>query len=272
MSSTADAPVSSSVLGPGSASGSGGPDGDPRVDRLAAQVIDLGLREYAEVWDIQKQMVTARQQDAIPDTLILVEHPHVITLGRGTEQTDLLSVAGIPTFAIERGGGVTYHGPGQLVGYPVIRLREHERDLHRYLRNLEETLLRVVADFGIPGIRNPGWTGVWTAPGAAISPEGSAVEGSVAEGSAADERHPEAERPSRKLASIGVAVKRWVTLHGFALNVSTDLARFRAINPCGLEAGVMGSLASVLGREVAMAEVKARVRHHFGEVFGRAWS
>jgi lipoyl(octanoyl) transferase len=235
-------------------------------------VVDLGLREYAEVWDIQKQMVTARQQDAIADTLILVEHPHVITLGRGAEQTDLLSVAGIPTFAIERGGGVTYHGPGQLVGYPVIRLREHERDLHLYLRNLEETLLRVVADFGIAGIRNPGWTGVWTAPGAATSAEGSAPEGSATSGSAADEGHPEAERPSRKLASIGVAVKRWVTLHGFALNVSTDLARFRAINPCGLEAGVMGSLASVLGREVAMAEVKARVRHHFGEVFGRAWS
>jgi lipoyl(octanoyl) transferase len=230
---------------------------------LTARVVDLGLREYAEVWDIQKQMVTARQQDAIADTLILVEHPHVITLGRGAEQRDLLSVAGIPTFAIERGGGVTYHGPGQLVGYPVIRLREHERDLHRYLRNLEETLLRVVADFGIAGIRNPGWTGVWTAPRPATS---------AAEGAAAGEGHPEAERPSRKLASIGVAVKRWVTLHGFALNVSTDLTRFGAINPCGLEAGVMGSLASVLGREVAMAEVKARVRHHFGEVFGRAWS
>ena len=261
MSSTADAPVSSSVLAPGSAS-PGGPGGT-RVERLAARVVDLGLREYAEVWELQKQLVTARQQDAIADTLILVEHPHVITLGRGAEQADLLSVAGIPTFAIERGGGVTYHGPGQLVGYPVIRLREHERDLHLYLRNLEETLLRVVADFGIPGIRNPGWTGVWTAPRPATSAEGAAAAG---------EGHPEAERPSRKLASIGVAVKRWVTLHGFALNVSTDLARFRAINPCGLEAGVMASLASVLGREVAMAEVKARVRHHFGEVFGRAWS
>jgi lipoyl(octanoyl) transferase len=270
MSSTADAPVSSggAAAAPGSAPsiGPGGP-GVTRVERLAARVVDLGLREYAEVWEIQKQMVTARQQDAIDDTLILVEHPHVITLGRGAEQTDLLSVAGIPTFAIERGGGVTYHGPGQLVGYPVIRLREHERDLHLYLRNLEETLLRVVADFGIAGIRNPGWTGVWTAPRPATFTQG-ADTGGGGDG----EGPPEAARPSRKLASIGVAVKRWVTLHGFALNVSTDLARFRAINPCGLEAGVMGSLASVLGHEVAMAEVKARVRHHFGEVFGRAWS
>lgn len=217
---------------------------------LPARVVDLGLRDFAEVWEIQKQMVAARQQDAIVDTLILVEHPHVITLGRGSAEADLLAVAGMPTFAIERGGGVTYHGPGQLVGYPVLHLRQHERDLHLYLRNLEETLLRVVADFGIAGARNPGWTGVWTALGPDSEPT----------------------RPSRKLASIGVAVKRWVTLHGFALNVSTELGRFSAINPCGLEAGVMGSLESVLERQVAMAEVKDRARHHFGEVFGRAWS
>jgi lipoyl(octanoyl) transferase len=226
---------------------------------LPARVLDLGLREFGEVWELQKQLVADRQRDLVPDTLILVEHPDVITLGRGAHETDLLTVGGIPTFAIERGGGVTYHGPGQLVGYPVLHLRAHERDLHRYLRNLEETLLRAVADFGVAGARNPGWTGVWTA---AVPPPTQAVDGDATAGA----------RPARKLASIGVAVKRWVTLHGFALNVSTELSRFRAINPCGLEAGVMGSLTSVLERPVPMDAVKARVRHHFAEVFARAWS
>lgn len=204
------------------------------------------MQDFASVWELQKQLVAARQKDEVPDTLILVEHPDVITLGRGTHRENLLGVAGVPTFEIERGGDVTYHGPGQLVGYPILLLRPHERDLHAYLRNLEETLLRVVADFGIAGDRNPGWTGVWTAE----------VTGSV------QKRH--------KLASIGVAVKRWVSLHGFALNVSTDLSRFALINPCGLEATTMGSMSSVLGRAVAMDEVKAQVRRHFAEVFGRA--
>jgi len=204
------------------------------------------LSDFGTVWALQKQLVAARQKDEVPDTLILVEHPHVITLGRGSHRENLLDVGGVPTFEIERGGDVTYHGPGQLVGYPILLLRPHERDLHAYLRNLEEILLRVVADFGIAGERNPGWTGVWTA--AAVSGGGSGP---------------------RKLASIGVAVKRWVTLHGFALNVSTDLSRFAAINPCGLDATTMASLSSVLGRGIAMDEVKARVRRHFAEVFGR---
>ena len=206
--------------------------------------MDLGVRDYAEVWGIQRELVAARQRDEVPDTLILVEHPHVITLGRGSHRENLLAVGDVPTFEIERGGDVTYHGPGQLVGYPIFLLRPDERDLHQYLRNLEEALLRTVADFGIAGDRNPGWTGVWTA-----GPE-----------------------PRRKLASIGVAVKRWVTMHGFALNVSTDLAHFAAINPCGLEANVMASLASVLGRPVAMDAVKDRVRAHFASVFGRAFA
>jgi len=193
---------------------------------------------------MQRELVAARQRDEVPDTLILVEHPHVITLGRGSHRENLLAVGDVPTFEIERGGDVTYHGPGQLVGYPIFLLRPDERDLHQYLRNLEEALLRTVADFGIAGDRNPGWTGVWTA-------------------------EPE---PRRKLASIGVAVKRWVTMHGFALNVSTDLARFAAINPCGLEATVMASLASLLGRPVDMDAVKDRARAHFAAVFGRAFA
>lgn len=211
---------------------------------LPARVIDLGTREFEEVWVEQRALVAARQRDEIPDTLIFVEHPHVITLGRGARDENLVDVGDIPTFAIERGGDVTYHGPGQLVGYPILLLRPGERDLHVYLRNLEECLIRTLADFAIPARRNPGWTGAWTdAPGA---------------------------DPPRKLASIGVAVKRWVTLHGFALNVSTDLARFRAINPCGLDADVMGSICGVLGRPVEMAAVKRQVSRHFADVFGRA--
>ena len=211
-----------------------------------ARLLDLGIREYGEVWALQKELLGARQRDEIPDTLVFVEHPHVITLGRGTHRENLLAVDGIPTFEIERGGDVTYHGPGQLVGYPIFMLREDERDLRQYLRNLEESLIRGIAPFGVAGTRNPGWTGVWT------------------DDAATGEK--------RKLASIGVAVKRWVTMHGFALNVSTDLSRFTAINPCGLEANVMGSLTSVIGQSVDMDAVKAHTRATFSEIFGRAFA
>jgi lipoate-protein ligase B len=204
-----------------------------------AQLLDLGTREYGEVWALQRDLVAARQREEIPDTLVLVEHPHVITAGRSAHRENLLAVGDVPLFEIERGGDVTYHGPGQLVGYPIFLLRADERDLHRYLRNLEESLIRALARFGLPGDRKAGWTGVWTVGGA------------------------------RKLASIGVAVKRWVTMHGFALNVSTDLGRFAAINPCGLDASVMASVAGELQRPVGMDEMKQAVRNAFAEVFGR---
>lgn len=207
-----------------------------------AQLLDLGTREYGEVWELQRELVGKRQRDEIPDTLVLVEHPHVITLGRGTHKENVLAPGDVPLFEIERGGDVTYHGPGQLVGYPILLLREPgERDLHLYLRNLEEALLRTVGAFGIPGERKDGWTGVWTGGG------------------------------TRKLASIGVAVKRWVTLHGFALNVSTELARFAAINPCGLEATVMGSMETILGRAISFEDVKREARLQMGAVFDRVF-
>jgi lipoate-protein ligase B len=217
---------------------------DPRPAELLgapkpAQLLDLGTREFGEVWALQKDLVARRQRDEIPDTLILVEHPHVITLGRGTHKENVLAPGDMPLYEIERGGDVTYHGPGQLVGYPIFLLRQPERDLHVYLRNLEEALIRTVGRFGISGERKTGWTGVWTAGGA------------------------------RKLASIGVAVKRWVTLHGFALNVSTDLARFAAINPCGLDATTMGSMRTVLGGDLAFEDVKAVACDEIGNVFGR---
>ena len=204
-----------------------------------ARLIDLGTREFGEVWARQRELVSARQKDEIPDTLLFVEHPHVITAGRSAHKENLLATQGIPIFDIERGGDVTYHGPGQLVGYPIFLLRDDERDLHVYLRNLEEAIIRTLAGFGLHGTRKDGWTGVWNAPA------------------------------ERQLASIGVAVKRWVSLHWFALNVATDLGRFAAINPCGLDAAVMGSMAGELGRPVDMAAVKQGMRDAFSDVFAR---
>ena len=207
-----------------------------------ARLLDLGTCDYKEAWARQLALVGERQRGEIPDTLVLVEHPHVITAGRSAHRENLLDLGDTPLYEIERGGDVTYHGPGQLVGYPIFALREGERDLHVYLRNLEEAIIRALARFGLPGTRKPEWTGVWTAD------------------------------VSRKLASIGVAVKRWVTLHGFALNVSTDLSRFAAINPCGLDAAVMGSMEGELGRAVPPGAVKQVIAETFAEVFGRRFS
>ena len=198
----------------------------------------LGRRDYAEAWELQKRLLARRQQDETGDVLLLCEHPHVITVGRTTGAArNLVAPGDMPVFEIERGGDVTYHGPGQLVGYPILKLEGDERDLHRYLRNLEEAMIRVLARYGISGERNPGFTGVWSG--------------------------------GRKLASIGVAVKRWVTLHGFALNVSTELERFRAINPCGLEAAVMASIQSVAGVSPPLDEVARAMCDDFADVFQR---
>jgi lipoyl(octanoyl) transferase len=208
----------------------------------ALRVIDLGTREFGAVWRLQLELVAARQKGEIPDTLVLVEHPHVITMGRGARKENLLAPDDIPVFAIERGGDVTYHGPGQLVGYPIFQLGE--RDLHLYLRRLEEVIIRTAADLGVTAERREGATGVWTS-----------------------------RPPPRKLASLGVAVKRgWVTLHGLALNVATDLGRFSAINPCGFDAAVMTSLSAELGRAITVAEVAPPLVGHVAEVFERRLS
>jgi lipoyl(octanoyl) transferase len=202
------------------------------------RVIDLGRREYGEVWRLQQELLSQRQADAIDDTLVLVEHPEVITLGRRlSSQSNVVAPGGIPIFEIERGGDVTYHGPGQLVGYPILKLHGDERDLHAYLRHLEQALIAVCADLGIAAGRNPGWTGAWIG--------------------------------ARKVASIGIAVRRWVTMHGFALNVATELSRFGAINPCGLDAAVMTSLARELGRAVTLDEVRPLLVKRLGEALSR---
>jgi lipoyl(octanoyl) transferase len=211
------------------------------MERPTMRVIDLGSGEFGEVWRLQLELVAARQGDQIADTLLLVEHPHVITMGRGARRENLLHTDGVPVFAIERGGDVTYHGPGQLVGYPIFRLGEGERDLHLYMRRLEEVIIRTAEELGVVAGRREGSTGVWTT-GA----------------------------PPRKLASLGVAVKRgWVTLHGLALNVATDLERFAAINPCGFDAGVMTSLSAERGQPVAVADVTAVLVRHTAAVFER---
>ena len=179
-----------------------------------------------------------RQRGERPDALVLVEHPHVITLGRSQKSwANVLAAGDVPVVEIERGGDVTYHGPGQLVAYPIVKLAEAERDLHRFLRNLEEAIIRTAAEVGVEAGRRPGATGVWAG--------------------------------ERKLASIGIACRRWVTFHGLALNVSTDLAYFQRIAPCGFDAGVMTSLQALLGRPVAVDEIKPRLAAHLAAALGR---
>lgn len=204
-------------------------------------VIDLGVREYADTWELQKRLLARRQAGEIPDILLFVEHPEVITLGRKAGARANILSSSMPIFEIERGGDVTYHGPGQLVGYPIFRLDDDERDLHAYLRHLEGGLMALCGDFSLAAVRKPGWTGVWLP-----SPVGD-----------------------KKVASIGIAVRRWVTLHGFALNVSTDLSRFSAINPCGLDAQVMTSLSEAAARPITLSDVKPLAAAHLATALFR---
>lgn len=193
------------------------------------QVIDLGTAAYREVWQRQRELVDRRQRDEVPDTLLLVEHPHVFTLGRRREAaTNVLAPGEVEVIEIERGGDVTYHGPGQIVAYPIVLLRDGERDLHRYLRNLEDAVIATCGQFGLVADREPGKTGVWCGP---------------------------VER-RQKLCSMGIACRKWVTFHGLALNVTTDLSYFARINPCGFEATVMTSLARQLDPALSVSQVK----------------
>ena len=192
------------------------------------QVLDLGTQPYREVWARQLALVEQRQIGQAPDTLIVVEHPHVFTLGRRREaKQNVLAPGGVEVVEIERGGDVTYHGPGQLVCYPIVLLEDGERDLHAFLRNLEEAVIKTCARAGVVADREPGKTGVWT---------------TTALG-------------RKKLCSMGIACRKWVTFHGLALNVTTDLSYFARINPCGFEASVMTSLDKLVA--VDPAAVKA---------------
>ena len=216
---------------------------DISTDARPLDVRRLGRVAYGDALEMQAELVRQRRAGEIPDTLLLLEHPHVITLGSGSHDENVLvtpeerAARGIELFETGRGGDVTYHGPGQLVGYPIFDLKPDRQDLHRYLRDIEEALIGVLAEFGLVGGRKEGLTGVWV--------------------------------DDRKLAAIGVRVSSgWITSHGFALNVATDLSMFGTIVPCGIRDHGVGSLSGELGREVTLAEAEGAAVRAFTRVFG----
>jgi lipoyl(octanoyl) transferase len=218
---------------------------DPHVTRRL-EVRRLGVVPYAEGLALQRALVEERQHNRVDDVLLLLEHPHVLTLGvRGDggrrhilATLDQLAARGIDIHETGRGGDITYHGPGQIVGYPILDLKPDRCDVHRYVRDLEEVLIRTAADYGIVAQRVPGLTGAWVG--------------------------------SEKLAAIGVRIARWVTSHGFAFNVSTELDYFNLILPCGLTDRGVTSLERLLGRPIVREEAEDRLVSHFCAVFGRA--
>jgi lipoyl(octanoyl) transferase len=223
------------------------------------RVIDLGLIGYAEAWELQKRVVAARKAGAIEDVLLLCEHPPVITLGRSGKRENLLASEhvlrqkGVEFHATDRGGDITYHGPGQIVGYPILNLGAIRRDVVWYVRTLEEAMIRATAEFGITAVREPGKTGVWV---------------DVAQSSSALATRHSPLATSEKLAAIGVRISRWITSHGFAYNVSTDLRNFELIVPCGIVDRKATSLEKLLGRNIDEKEVEPRIAKHLGELLG----
>jgi lipoyl(octanoyl) transferase len=212
--------------------------------------VDLGLISYTDAFALQQRIVAARKAGAIDDVLLFCEHPHVLTLGRNASQKNLLASENVlrqknvELRETNRGGDITYHGPGQIVGYPILNLDPIRRDVHWYVRTLEEAMIRTSADFGITAFRIAGKTGIWVQPPGNIHEE--------------------------KLAAIGVHISRWVTSHGFAFNVSTDLRYFDLITPCGIADRKATSLEKLLHRNVAQDEVKPRLTHHLAQLFSLA--
>lgn len=205
-------------------------------------VCRLGRIPYARAWSWQQQLRDRRRQGGLPDLLLLLEHPPTYTCGRATRPEHLRSAAApgappdIEVFNVERGGSATYHGPGQVVGYPILDLSTRGRDLHRYLRQLEEVLLRALQYFGLQGHTRPGLTGAWVG--------------------------------ERKIAAIGVHVRHWITAHGFALNVCPDLAHFQSIQPCGLDSASVVSMAHLMPDPPTLTQVETELARQFGAVFG----
>lgn len=198
---------------------------------------DLGRMDYLAALRLQETVLGRKQKGQLSDVLFLVEHPPVYTLGRGGKEANILAPGDVPVIRTGRGGDVTYHGPGQLVVYPLLDLRSKLRkDIHRYLRKLESVAIHTLRDFGLASARMPPWTGVW-------------IE-------------------KRKIASLGVAVRKGITYHGLALNVNTDLAYFQRIVPCGLDWAEVTSMARELGANRNLAEVRERFLHNFVEIFG----
>jgi lipoyl(octanoyl) transferase len=226
--------------------------------------IDLGQKDYKEAWDFQETLfsesvqikinnrkLSEDEQAETPNYVIFVEHPHVYTLGKsGNESHLLLNEEGLEDkkasyYRINRGGDITYHGPGQIVGYPILDLDNFFTDIHKYLRFLEEAIILTLADYGIKAGRIEGLTGVWL-----------------------DENDP---AKARKICALGVKSSRWVTMHGFAFNVNTDLGYFSNIVPCGITDKAVTSMHLELGHEVAIHEVKQKLKNHIAELFGMIW-
>ena len=205
---------------------------------------DLGFIDYKGAWDLQKETLELRREGKIPDVIYLLEHPNTYTLGKTSDKThligsrDYLLANNISVYDIDRGGDITYHGPGQIVGYPIIDLSDWKKDTHKYLRSLEETILRTCGDYGITAGREPKYTGVWV--------------------------------DDRKIAAIVIKVSRWITMHGFAFNVNTDLSFFSGIIPCGISDKDVTSLSREINEQVDLAKVKMELVKHFVDIFGYA--
>jgi lipoyl(octanoyl) transferase len=231
------------------------------------RVVDLGRIGYAEAFALQQRLVAARKAAATPNVLLLCEHPHVLTLGRSGKIEHLrasgetLRRMGVEFHSSDRGGDITYHGPGQIVGYPILQLAEIRRDVVWYVRQLEEAMIRAAADFGIGAFRVPGRTGVWVDP----APSEPGAPSSAKPLWATDVAKDVAEE---KLGAIGVHISRWVTSHGFAYNVSSDLRYFDLIVPCGIADRRATSLEKLLGRRVSIAEVAPHLTDALGCVLG----
>ena len=206
--------------------------------------VDIGRRRYADAWDLQRKLFDARLEGRTGDLLLYTEHHHVYTIGKGGDENHLLATeseleeGGVDVFQIDRGGDITYHGPGQVVGYPIIDLQDYKTDLHWYLRSLEEVIILAIRDFGLEGNREEGMTGVWVG--------------------------------GEKIAAIGVKVSRWITMHGFALNVNTDLSKFGRIIPCGIFHKGVTSMERLLGKSVQLNRVHESLDRAFGKVFDRS--
>jgi lipoate-protein ligase B len=198
------------------------------------EIRDLGFQAYDSTWELMKDLRQQRKEGKIPDTLLLVEHPHVITVGVQGSDGDTIP-DDIPVFNVERGGKATYHGPGQQVGYLIVDLNPRGRDVRRFVHDVEELVIRSLAPMGIHAARAEGKRGVWVS--------------------------------EKKIASVGIAVEGWVTYHGFALNVNTDLAYFEKFHPCGFEGRIMTSVQKLLGRPVELSEVKPHVIEAWRELF-----
>ena len=215
-------------------------------------ITDLGLISYADAFALQERLVVARKAGAIGHVLLFCEHPHVITLGRNANRANLLASEhvlrqkGVELHVTNRGGDVTYHGPGQIVGYPILNLGSIKRDVGWYVRMLEEVMIRASAHFGVTAYRVPGKTGIWVQSGV------------------------DADNAEEKLGAIGVHISRWVTSHGFAYNVATDLRYFDLIIPCGIADRKATSVEKLLSRAVTLGEVKPHIIQHLAELFSLA--